>query len=195
MGCVVAYVADEEYIVEKEIEGNPVISFKDLRDNFSTDDVRLVMGIGYKKMGKIKKEKFEQCKKMGFCFTNYIHPTAVLPTNAEIGEGNNILENVIIEVGAKIGNANLICGGTVIGHETIIGDYNSLSVRVTLAGNIVIGNNCFLGAASTVKNAVKFEDYVLLGATAYGFKNMEAFSVIVPSKSYILENKKSIDYL
>lgn len=194
-GRVVAYVVDEAFISEKEIEGIKVISFEQMKTEYAPENISLIMGIGYKQMSAIRKEKFEKCKNWGYMFENYIHPTAIVSSDAIMGEGNNILENVIVEVGVKIGNANLLFGGSIIGHESTIGSYNTFSLRSVIAGCVQIKNNCFFGAASTVKNHVKIKDYVLLGASAYGFKDMEAYSVLVPAKSVILEGKKSIDYL
>lgn len=194
-GRVVAYVVDEPYILEPEINGIRVLTFECMREEYAPETIRLIMGIGYTKMASVRKEKFEQCKTWGYVFENYIHPTATISPDVIIGEGNNILENVIIEVGVKIGNANLFFGGSTIGHESTVGNFNTFSLRSVIAGCVKIKDNCFFGAASTVKDHVEIEDYVLLGATAYGFKDIKEYSVVVPAKSVVLEGKKSIDYL
>lgn len=194
-GEIVAYVVDKEYITDNQINGIKVMSFEQLKSTISPDAVKLIMGIGYTQMGSVRKAKFEQCKKWGYSFENYIHPTVTMPSDLEIGEGNNILENVIIEAGVRIGDANLFFGGCIIGHESIVGNFNTFSLRSVVAGCVQIANNCFLGAASTVKDHVRFEDFVLLGATAYGFSDMKEYSVVVPAKCEVLDNKKSIDYL
>ena len=59
----------------------------------------------------------------------------------------------------------------------------------------MIGNHCFIGASATVKDHVTIEDYVLLGASAYGFQDMKAYSVVVPAKSVVLEGRKSTEFL
>lgn len=192
---VVAYAVDKECIQEKELNGIPVISFEDLREKYSCEDVSLIMGIGYTQMGDIRKRVFEKCKLWGYKFENYIHPTAIIAEDVVMGEGNNILEGVIIEVGVSIGNANLFFGGTMIAHESTIGSYNTFSVKVVVAGCVTVQNNCFLGASSAVKDHITLKDYVLLGAMAFGFKNMESYSVITPAKSVILEDRKSTDFL
>lgn len=194
-GRVLAYAVDEQCIQEHEINGKPVIALQELKARFSCKDVLLLMGIGYKKMGEIRKQVFLKCKDLGFRFANYIHPTAIISKDVIMGEGNNILEGVILEAGVKIGDANLLFGGSMIAHETVIGSFNTLSVKAVAAGCTVIGSHCFLGASSVVRDHVVFEDYVLLGASAYGFKSMEKYAVVKPAKSVILQDKKSIDYL
>lgn len=195
LGPVRAYAVDTQCINEREIDGTEVISFEEMRERFSRKDYDLMMGIGYREMSQIRKRIFEQCKLWGYHFENYIHPSAMISPDAYLGEGNNILEGVIIEVGCAIGDANLFFGGSMVAHDCNIGSYNTFSVRATAAGAVTIGNNCFLGALSVVKDHVVFQDYVLLGAAAYGFKSMEAYSVIEPAKSRILEERKSVDFL
>lgn len=194
-GQVCAYVVDAEYINQTELDNVEVISFEEMQEKYSTDEVVLIMGIGYTQMSNVRKNVFEKCRGYGYRFANYIHPTAIISPDVILGEGNNILEGVIIEVGVTIGNANLFFGGSVIGHESEIGSYNTFSVSSTIAGCVEVRNNCFLGASSAVRDHVVINDYVLLGATAYGYKNIPEYSVVVPAKSEILKDKKSFDYL
>lgn len=194
-GEVQAFVVDAEYVQEKALDGIQVLSFAQFRERFLQEEVELIMGIGYAQMGGIRKRIFEKCKAWNYRFTNYIHPTAIIEKNVQMGEGNNILEGVIIEESVRLGNANLLFGGVLLAHETMIGDYNTFSVRSVVAGCVSIANNCFFGAASTVKDHLIFADCVLVGAGAYVYQNMDAYAVIVPERSRILEGKKSTDYI
>ena len=190
---VLAYVVDKEYIKSPIQDGISVISFDELFDGCFGQDIALIMGIGYIRMGNVRKNVFERCKKAGFEFENYIHPTAILPPDLQIGEGNNILESVIFEAGVSIGNANFFCGGSIIGHDSSIGDYNTFSVNAATAGFVHVKNNCFIGVSAAIKDHVTLHDYVLLGAMACGFKDMQEYSVVSPAKSEILHDKKSTD--
>lgn len=194
-GELCAYVVDELYIDKKEIQGIPVLSFEHLKEKYETSEITLIMGIGYTQMGDVRKRIFELCKSMGYHFENYIHSTAIIAPNVQIGEGNNILEGVILESGVMVGNANLFFCGAMIAHETKIGSYNTFSVRSSVAGCTNIKNNCFMGIASVVKDHVTINDYALLGAAAYGYKDIPSYSVVTPAKSVLLKDKISTDYL
>ena len=180
-GQVLSYVADKEFIYESELDGIEVISFEELFERFSEKEITLIMGIGYTQMGNVRKKIFEQCKARGYKFENYIHPTAIIAPDARIGEGNNILEAAIIEA------------GVIIGHDSSIGDYNTFSVKAVTAGFVTVKNNCFFGVASALKNDIIIHDYVLVGAMACGYKDMEEHSVVVPAGSEVLQHKKSTD--
>ena len=107
-GETVAFAVDQIYIQEQQIDGLPVISLEALAGDYSQDEVLLIMGIGYRKMSNIRRKVYETCKSFGYQFANYIHPTAIIEKNVTLGEGNNILEGVIIEESVSLGNANLL---------------------------------------------------------------------------------------
>lgn len=193
-GQVSAYAVEPAFIQERKLDGLPVIPLERLKETFSPEECALIMGIGYTKMGKVRKDNFKRCKAWGFSFENYVHPTVIMEKNVILGEGNNILEGVILEEGVVLGNANLLFGGSLIAHETAVGDYNTFSVKAVAAECSVIKNHCFIGAAAVIKDHVTIQDYVLLGAAAYGFQDMEAYSVVVPAKSVVLEGRKSTDF-
>lgn len=194
-GEVCAYAVDQDFIHEKELDKVRVISFDEMKEQFSCEDVALVMGIGYTQMSNVRKRVFEQCKAWGYNFENYIHPTAIVAPDIIIGEGNNILEGVLIEAGCSIGNANLLFGGSMLGHDSCVGNYNTFAGKSMIAGCVTVKNNVFLGVSSAVKDHVTLNNYVLLGAMAYGYKDMEEYAVAVPAKSVVLKDKKSTEYL
>lgn len=194
-GQAAAYAVEEAFILEREMDGLPVLPLERLKETCSPKEHSLIMGIGYTKMGNVREKIFRLCKSFGYTFENYIHPTVIMEKNVKIGEGNNILEGVILEEGVVLGDANLLFGGSLIAHETKVGDFNTFSVKAVAAGCSVIGSHCFVGASATIKDHVTIKDYVLVGASAYGFQDMEAYSVVVPAKSVVLEGRKSTEFL
>ena len=194
-GVTVAYAVDEEYRTKRELDNLPVITLKELKEKFPLEEISLIMGIGYTQMGNVRKRLFEECKRLGYCFSNYVHPTAIVQKNVTLGEGNNVLEGVILEESVIVGNANLFFGGSLVAHESTIGDYNTLSVKAVVAGCTLIGRNCFIGAAATVRDHVRINNYALIGAAAYADEDMEPYSVMVPAKGVVLEGRKSTEFL
>lgn len=192
---IAAYVVSSKYIESQYMDDIPVMPMEQIEKYFLPSDVRLVMGIGYRQMGNIRKQVFNQCRSLGYSFYNYIHPTAIIEKNAIVGEGNNILEGVIIEESVKIGNANLIFGGSIIAHETQVGDFNSFSVRSVIAGCTIITNNCFIGAGATIRDHITVNEYSLIGAGSYVSCDTEAYSVLAAPQSTLLKDKISTDYL
>lgn len=194
-GIVDGYVVEKKCIDKEYIDDKKVYPLEEIGKYFSAGNIKLIMGIGYKNMGNIRKRVYEICKNKGYLFENYIHPTAIVAEDLIIGEGNNIFEGVLIQMGTKIGNCNLIYGKSVIGHDSEIGDFNSISLNVTVAGNVDIKNNCFLGAGAVTKDHITISDYALVGAGGYAFKSLEEFQVVSTPKNYIIKNKISTEYI
>ncbi len=189
------FVVDLEFITDRDIQGIPVYSFEKFVNTVSPESCKLFMGIGYRDMNRIKEKEFLRYKGKGYQFENYIHPTAIIDSDVELGEANNIFEGVIIQEGVRIGDANLIYGGAMIAHETTVGDYNSFSVKSCVAGCAKVGNSCFIGANATVKDHICLANYTLVGAGTYANKSTGEYDVVVSSRSQILEGRKSVEFI
>lgn len=194
-GDVEAFVVDREFINELYIEGIPVIALDELEIKYPAENVLLITGVGYRRMGGIREEMFQKCKLMGYTFDNYVHPTAVIAKDMVIGEGNVFLEGVICETGCSIGNANFFYGGAIVGHDTVIGDYSTFSLRSTISGCCKVNNNCFVGNSGIVRDKVILGKRTLIGEGACAFKNMDEYSVIKAPQSSIMIGKSSEEYM
>ncbi|MCM1232533.1 MAG: hypothetical protein NC489_20610 [Ruminococcus flavefaciens] len=189
---VCAFAVDEYCIEERVLNGIDVISIEEMKDRYDVSSVKLIMGIGYAKMGSIKERLFKVCTSMGYEFENYIHPTAIISSDAKLGVGNVILEGAIIEQGVELGNANLIYCGSMITHETFVGDFNSFSAKVAIAGNVKIGNNNYFGLGSAVKDHLELGNNIMVGAMAYCHRHVKDNTLIVPPKSSIMEGREGM---
>ncbi len=192
---VEGFMVNEGFINEREFMGLPVFRIEDCEKHYSSNEYRLFMGIGYKRMGNIRKKVFFECKEKGYLFQNYIHPSTIIPKNYNIGEGNIILENVIIELSSTIGDANLFYGGSMVGHDSRVGDFNTFAGCSMCAGQVSIGNNCFLGVNSCVGDNISLGDYSLVGAAAYAYKDVPKHAVVRPARSIIDTETNSVDLL
>jgi sugar O-acyltransferase (sialic acid O-acetyltransferase NeuD family) len=99
--------------------------------------------------------------------------------DTEIGEGCNIMDNVIITNNSQIKKGCLINAKTVIAHDTQIGLFADIAPNVTISGKckigdyvsvgtgviilpgVVIGNNVVIGAGSVVKNNIPDNSLVI----------------------------------
>ena len=187
------FAVDKEYILANSIDGVSVVPFEHFFSTYNSGDVSLYMGIGYKKMGKIREEIYIRCKEQGFSFSSYVHPSAIIFPDILIGEGNIILEGVIVEAGCNIGNCNLFYGKSMLGHDSQVGNFNTFSVNATTAGGVMIKSNCFIGASATIKDGITLDDGVFVGAGAYAWSSIDKNKVVMPAKGYIREDIISTD--
>ena len=184
-----------EIIDKDSFAGKAVIAGERMKECYPPEEYSLIMGIGYRSMNRIKEQEFNRYKSWGYEFINYIHPTAIIEKDVEIGEGNNVFEGVILQSGVKIGHGNLIYGGALVAHDSILGNFNSLSVKACVAGGTCIGNNCFIGANATVRDHLNLADFTLLGAGAYLSRDSDSYEVIAAPKAEMLKGKSSLEFI
>lgn len=75
----------------------------------------------------------------------YVHPSAHISSDAQIGEGTKIWHEVQVREGAKIGK-NCILGKSVyIGKNVVVGDNVKIENRVSIFQGVKIGDDVFIG--------------------------------------------------
>jgi sugar O-acyltransferase (sialic acid O-acetyltransferase NeuD family) len=83
-------------------------------------------------------------------FFTFIHPTALLMNDVEIGEGSFIGAYSILTTNVKIEKHAILNRGNHIGHDCKIGNYFSAMPGAIVSGNVNIGNQVYLGTNSTI---------------------------------------------
>lgn len=171
----------------------PIFAFEDIEFKFPPDEYKVLISVGYKKMNSLRKHVFLVLKDKGYSIASYINSSAIVK-NVSLGEGNIILECTIIQPFVSIGVCNIFWSNCTICHHSKIGDFNFYAPSVSSAGNVTIGNNCFMGNNSSINNKIIIADYTFIGAGACVTKDTAQDSIIVPQRSKVLENIKSIDF-
>lgn len=99
-------------------------------------------------------------------FARAIHPSAIISSTAQIGEGTVVMQGAIIQTDAAIGRHCIINTGATVDHECRIADYVHISPNATLCGNVHVGEGSWIGAGSTVIPGIKIGRNVVVGAGA-----------------------------
>ena len=93
-----------------------------------------------------------------------IHPSAVIATNASIGEGNQLLINATIGSRVRTGKSVIVNTSASIDHECILEDGVHIGPGTTLAGCVHVGTCSFLGTGSVVLPRIKIGKHSIIGA-------------------------------
>lgn len=96
-------------------------------------------------------------------FFTFVHPTALIMDDVEIGEGSFIGANSILTTNIKIGKHSQLNLQTTVGHDTIIGDFFTSAPSVKISGNCLIGNLVYFGTNSCVREKINICDNVTIG--------------------------------
>ena len=190
---VCAFIVNEKYIPKnKKLYNKPIYEFETLTQRFPANEYSIFLCIGYNNMNESRKRIFYKLKEMGYKIETFIHKDAKI-YGSNLGEGHIFLSGVTIDPYTTIGDANIFFTDTLFSHHSTIGNFNFLAVKSCVTGHVKIKDNCFLGAHSTIKNGLNIDSYTLVGANAYISKDTSMYDVVVPERSILLDNKKSIE--
>lgn len=122
---------------------------------------------------KLRKKIVDVIVSKGGKFITLIHQTAVIHTNAKIGEGCIIQPNTVIGADTNTGSHTYIQNGAILGHDVRVGSFCRIDCNVMFVGgtlcedfvtvhtnsvinhNVVVGENAVVGACSFVIRKVK----------------------------------------
>lgn len=167
---VVGFTVDKDYMKKKMYKNLPVVPFEDINTYFKPDEIKLFIPISYKKMNRIRAERYYRAKEMGYSFISYISSKATY-YGTPVGENCFIFENNVIQPFTQIGNNTILWSGNHIGHHAKVGSHCFIASHVVVSGAAVIKDYSFLGVNSTIRDSVVIERENLIGAGAVILKN------------------------
>lgn len=157
--------------------GMPVLGVPVLGDDrevlkYSSGAVRLVNGLGSIGLPTRRQSLFEQLKAQGYIFATVVHPSAVVATDAQLGEGCQVMAGVVIQPGSQIGCNTIINTRASVDHDCIIGDHVHISPGVTLSGGVNIGAGSHIGTGATLIQGISIGRGCLVAAGAVVIKDI-----------------------
>ena len=117
-------------------------------------------------------------------YFTFMHPTALIMGNVEIGEGSFIGAYSILTTNIKIGNHSILNRSNHIGHDCLIGSYFSAMPGAIVSGNVRIYDLVYMGNNSSIKEKLFVHSFSTIGMNSAVVKHIEEPGVYVgvPSK-------------
>jgi sugar O-acyltransferase (sialic acid O-acetyltransferase NeuD family) len=112
-------------------------------------------------------------------FFTFIHPTALLMEDIEIGEGSFIGAYSILTTNIKIGKHAILNRGNHIGHDCQIGDYFSAMPGAIVSGNVKIYDLVYMGNNSSIREKLSIHSLTTIGMNSAVVKHIEESGVYV----------------
>lgn len=116
-------------------------------------------------------------------FFTFIHPTALLMDNVEIGEGSFVGAYSVLTTNIKIGNHAILNRSNHIGHDTTIGGYFSAMPGSIVSGNVTIYDIVYLGNNASIREKLSIHSLTTIGMNSAVVKNINESGVYVGSPS------------
>lgn len=160
----------------------PIIRTQEAVSAYFKNDNRFVLGVG----NPLQRYRFaEKLIAAGGKLNSIISSTATIGTEQVVmGNGLNIMSQVVITNCAEIGEGVLANAHVSIHHDTRIGRYCELSPGARISGGCRIGEFCSIGLNAVILPKVTVGDNVIVGAGCVVNKDVGENQVVagVPGK-------------
>ncbi len=166
------------------VQGVPVLGDDREVLKHPNDAVRLVNGLGSIGLPTRRQSLFEQFKAQGYAFATVVHPSAVVATDAQLGEGSQIMAGVVIQPGCRIGMNAVLNTRVSIDHDCCIGDHVHIAPGTVLSGNVSVGKSTHIGTGSTIIQGITVGRHTVVGAGSVLLKDVPSGVTVygVPAK-------------
>jgi sugar O-acyltransferase (sialic acid O-acetyltransferase NeuD family) len=192
---VIGYTVDDAYSGRKEFMGQPVVPFSRVETELPPTQCRIFIPLGFQRMNALRAEKFEEARKKGYSFANYVSSRISAWEFPRIGENCFILEGNIFNYDVTIGNDVVLWSGNHIGDSCVIEDHAWISSRIVLSGDVTIGSRSFLGVNAAVSNHVRIGSRCYIGASTLITQDTPQDSVYVTRGTPKVERIDSLRFL
>jgi sugar O-acyltransferase (sialic acid O-acetyltransferase NeuD family) len=186
---VEAFAVTKEYLNQDTFLGRSLVDFAHVVDLYPPEDYRMFVALGYAKMNKLRAQKYQEAKELGYRLVSYISSRCTFLTEHPVGDNCFILEDNTIQPFVKIGNDVTLWSGNHIGHDVIIEDHCYLTSHVVVSGFTHIHPYCFIGVNATLRNAITVASETLIGAGAVIMKDTVEQGVYLPERAKLFGMK------
>lgn len=107
-------------------------------------------------------------------FVSVVHPSAVIGSDVEIGDGTLVAAGAIIGPRSRIGRHCIVNTGASLDHDCELADYASVAPGVVAGGNCSIGNGSAVSIGAVLKHGISVGADTVIGAGALVLRNIEA---------------------
>lgn len=183
---VVGFTVDKAFIKNDLLFDLPLVPFEDVVSIFAPDEHAMHIAVGYTQVNRLRAERYDEAKRMGYQLPNFISSRAVAPENISIGDNCRIGINCIVAPSVTIGNNVVIGAGSYVGHDTFIGDHCFVGNHVAISGSVRIGEYSFLGTNVTIRNRINIGRKCVIGAGAVMLQDAKEEEVYLGAQAELL---------
>lgn len=122
---------------------------------------------------KTRKKITEELILLGATFATLIHPSAVIGSRVQIGEGTVVMAGAVIQAESVIGKSVIMNTAASVDHNCLVGDYVHVAVGTHLCGMVTVGEEAWIGAGATVINGIHICADCVVGAGAVVVKHIK----------------------
>lgn len=135
-------------------------------------DTRLVVTIGSPANYRLREQIVDVLSVPAHRYATLIHPTAVVPGSAHIGEGSIVHAHCVLTAQVEVGAHVVMMPTVVLTHDDVVGDFATLGSGAKLAGGVVVGKGAYVGAGALVREHTTVGEWSLVGMGSVVTRNI-----------------------
>lgn len=187
---IIGFIDDDPRLWGREIMGIPVIGdFESLKKNSFKEWINNI----YCPIGDnlIRERYLSESKKLGYNIPNFVHPTAVVGPDVQLGEANYILAGSAIMPHTVISDYVMVSIGSTVGHHVTIEKSVFISSGVNIGANLTLKEYAYIGIGATImSNIDEIGRGALIGAGSVIIRSVEPEATMVgnPGRSLVKQH-------
>ena len=184
---VVDAVTDQaESLVGQCVADVPVIGNDDLVERMKPETAELVNGLGNRATRDdsglaARRWLFERFSGKGFRFPAVVHASAIVASDAVIGDGAQILAGAIIQPAARVGANAIVNTGAIVEHDCEVGAHAHIAPGAILCGGVTVGEEAHIGAGAVVLQTIEIGSRAMIAAGSVVARNVAEGQFFGPS--------------
>lgn len=178
---------DRKYRTKNSVCDLPVICLDEVVKLYPAAAYSFFVAIGYTKVNGLREIKYQEIKSLGYDFISFIHPSAIIAPNVQIGANCFIFENAVLQPFVTLADNTFILSSAVICHHSQIGENVFIASNACVNGNCIIEKNCFIGANAVIRNELTIKQSCIIGAGCAILENTH------PHEVYVARNTQKLD--
>jgi UDP-perosamine 4-acetyltransferase len=147
------------------------------------DQADLAIGVGSVDIAGAERRArlFAEAKAAGFGFRRVVHPETIVPADAVLGEGSQIMAGAILQPRVVLGANCIVNTGSRLDHDCQVGDHTHLAPGAVLSGDVRIGDRCHIGTGAIIIQGIRIGAGSMIAAGAVITRNLEAGAKVSPA--------------
>jgi sugar O-acyltransferase (sialic acid O-acetyltransferase NeuD family) len=124
-----------------------------------------------------RRKIYNELKQFGFQFPIIKHPSAIIASTSELGDGSVVLANAHVGPGAHVGNFCILNSGSSVDHDCRLSDFSSLAPGVFMGGLVEIGECSHVGVGASISDRKKIGKHTVVGTGSVVVRDIPDFVV------------------
>jgi sugar O-acyltransferase (sialic acid O-acetyltransferase NeuD family) len=115
---------------------------------------------------------FDRFAAAGYRFPVIAHASAVIASDASLGDGAQIMAGAVVQPAARIGRNVLVNSRAVVEHDCRLGDHAHVAPGAVLCGGVSVGESAHIGAGAVLLVGINVGAGAVVAAGAVVTRNV-----------------------